>query len=303
MKNCTIYEKLSHISKRIVYNAECDLCHYTSINTIKEIIKNNELWLSHYEYLNDPNEVLFGINVLQHLVHNENIFKKLNSVTIFKKVKNRIKSDSPIFILSLTTERDSLSQWFAYGDRGAGCSVYINIFILKRIMKNVNYRNYGFYPIIYYDDNRSVDISGEKPFLVNDTKNRQFEDNILESLACLNDELNSGMNEKKIEDLLVALLITNTALIKNSFYKDEKEYRLILVLNPNDINISTNINDKQMKVIYKLSIEQHIHKLITEIKIGPKFKRTEGIEYALSVLCNNYRLDSVNISYSDGNLR
>jgi hypothetical protein len=119
------------------------LYHYTNLDGLLGIINNEELWFSDMYFLNDKSEYELGLNiVIEELEAKKEGFKILKSTRIFidalEQAINFIKDRDSPYILSLTTNKDLLSQWRAYTDNGIG----VNIGLSKDFFKEAKLQVY-----------------------------------------------------------------------------------------------------------------------------------------------------------------
>ncbi len=98
------------------------LFHYCSIEAFFGIIQNKSIWASNYKFLNDYQEIYAAKNLIEDNI--DRIENKLKKEPNYKKaIEELLKSlnmDKDIFIASLSTEKDLLSQWRAYANNGEG---------------------------------------------------------------------------------------------------------------------------------------------------------------------------------------
>lgn len=101
------------------------LYHYTDLAAVYSILKNNSIWMTDIRYLNDSHELHDGINVLLEGIQNPepDVFANQD---YYEKARDYLAdsllslgkygaSEDPLFVFSLSSEADCLSQWRAYG--------------------------------------------------------------------------------------------------------------------------------------------------------------------------------------------
>ena len=101
------------------------LYHYTDLSAVYSILKNNKLWLTDIRYLNDSKELHEGVAFLIERLKTQSpdVFANFE---YFEKAREYIfesltglrsygVSEDPLFLFSLSSEPDCLSQWRAYG--------------------------------------------------------------------------------------------------------------------------------------------------------------------------------------------
>lgn len=101
------------------------LYHYTNLSAVYSILKNNKLWLTDIRYLNDSQELGDGIAFLieglktpsPDVFANSDYYEKAREYILesLTGLKTYGVSEDPLFLFSLSSESDCLSQWRAYG--------------------------------------------------------------------------------------------------------------------------------------------------------------------------------------------
>ena len=94
------------------------LWHYTSIDTLIKICTNLTMRATHYKFMNDESELKLGIEEAKQQIKN-NIFTNKNVQTL-KYIEDELNkfadgaNSREFYIISLSQERDKLSQWRSY---------------------------------------------------------------------------------------------------------------------------------------------------------------------------------------------
>ncbi|EGR1231880.1 DUF2971 domain-containing protein, partial [Vibrio parahaemolyticus] len=137
------------------------LWHYTSFDAINNIVKGSgklSFWVSEINFLNDHQEYFHGFRVLKDVftrfkVENQGnplILQRLGSLEPFFQFTEAIGTnlsfaqDAGVFVLSLTSQKDLLSQWRAYTPNGHGVSIGIS----PNFESELNTKSL-LYPVIY----------------------------------------------------------------------------------------------------------------------------------------------------------
>ncbi len=98
------------------------LYHYTNLNALIGIVKNKELWMSNLWFLNDKNEYCEGLDIIKSECEKRKEEHKANKkISIFLNTLNSaiaLLQEQSVYIFSLTTNNDLLSQWRGYGNSG-----------------------------------------------------------------------------------------------------------------------------------------------------------------------------------------
>lgn len=101
------------------------LFHYTNVHAVQSILSNKKIWLTDIRYLNDSQELHDGFSVLEKSLKNpkQSLFTDLEyKEKAIECIKNMLfqggsysENLEPIYIFSLSSTDDLLSQWRAYG--------------------------------------------------------------------------------------------------------------------------------------------------------------------------------------------
>ena len=249
--------------------------HYTSLDAIYKIFQSKELWFSHYKFLNDPQEIIFGINAIRALINGHDIFKYVDLDEIFNKVRNDLDK-YPIFILSTSKEKDSLSQWFLYGDDGKGVAINLSRFLLNRLINTITFKQYLYYPVSYY---HLTEYFNEKEYEKKNSGCDNLEKCLNDCLNLLYDNFDSERNDF-FKELIIRLILIYSATIKNSFYKSENEFRIVLFVEQDNKNIDSLVINNNPRVVYKLPLKNNFD-IINEVMLGPKSSDFEIQKYSL----------------------
>lgn len=109
------------------------LYHYTSQDGLLGILRHNILWATDIRYLNDSSEHQYGKDLVEHTIENRKLIDPLNAafydgligatdlLTVFKH-----------FVISLSEEKDLLSQWHGYTPIGSGFNIGLDGSILAQ---------------------------------------------------------------------------------------------------------------------------------------------------------------------------
>ena len=209
------------------------LYHYCSVETFFQIITNQTLRLTNIQYMNDAEELHYGLDMLG------------EAEDKYKLIDKRSRDYVNIYAMCFSEEGDLLSQWRGYGDNAEGVSIGFDFSMLRkenqlhipRDKKTNAHYIHSLQQVIYNPEEQEKKIS-------------EF----------LNIDKTHNFLEVKLWGRLIASL-------KNSYFDEEKEWRLIssinrsLVTNDKDENISfcvTNKNivpyiDRKFKDLFNIS--------------------------------------------------
>jgi len=118
------------------------IAHYTSIENIKNILSGEELWFSNPLYMNDSEELQYGMNTGQRLLHTSKILKAaftnnsgynsflMHFNNLFQDYAQEHVFDTYIACFSEIDIDDNdgkLSMWRGYGDSGNGAAIIFDV--------------------------------------------------------------------------------------------------------------------------------------------------------------------------------
>lgn len=206
------------LNEYFLNNTDKTLYHYTSIKSLLGIAESHSIWASNIYYLNDSNEIIEACNVIQRIIttdiakHPPNIQDLLNQFNIW--LKNFILQPNYIFIFSLSTEKNLLSQWRSYTPHGKGVSLGFSAECINGIISN---GHFNLVECLYEESDKKALMHG----MIN---------KLLESFGQRHSESFQGAQgqhfysffEEFKEDILKTL-----AIIKHSAFSEEKEWRII----------------------------------------------------------------------------
>jgi len=106
---------------------EHSLFHYTTSAALQRIVESKTIWATHFKYLNDREEFRIGERIVQDEAERlrsqwsgEDPGSDVLDNFVRLHEKASLTKISTPFVASFSENGDSLSQWRAYGDNGAG---------------------------------------------------------------------------------------------------------------------------------------------------------------------------------------
>lgn len=189
------------------------LYHYTQQTGFMGIIRSKEIWATHTQYLNDLREYLHTVDLVRFQIQAIRAFGDPKLHHILRDMESSLDGIETmnVCVCSFSEERDSLSQWRAYGASSSGFSIgFSGDFIREAADRN----NWFFAPCIYDPIEQSKVVSN----LVQEV----IEENVARKSAGQTAKvpLPPGGN-------LNAYLHRYAPILKDYAFKDEKEWRLI----------------------------------------------------------------------------
>lgn len=217
------------------------LYHYTNMETAIAILSNENdgcgFAFTHYEFLNDRAEFNLGRDIALKWIEKrggEKFYWCCKNDNLSSYILKQQKNQSSVpYVLSFTTEKDSLSQWMSYSDKHkGGVAIGCKRRNIENVISNVNYEELAdahlsdviFAPCIYCDGSADQYLQCEK---------------ILDSMFSGSEY---GWCEETREEFMrwvATRLFQFAALVKRSEFRQEHEWRL--VLRPKDVDYASRI--------------------------------------------------------------
>lgn len=259
------------------------LYHYTDLHAVYSILKNKVIWLTDIRFLNDSQELHDGMSVLSEALNSphpdlwvnydyyENSKKYLLSyLTGFNSYS---PSEDPLFVFSLSSELDCLSQWRGYGS-------YVIEFDENELASQIS----------------SIEKCIYEPVKKLDMARRKARDAINKVSHDMGKN-NGGIGVDTID--AASSLILSAATFKNKGFAEEKESRIIL--SKNEFSPPSNISYRPRRDILVPYVEIPIDlNCIKSIMIGP-IKNQDMSYFSMSefvsTIESEWKLESGNIEY------
>lgn len=108
------------------------LYHYTSQEGLRGIVQGGELWASKIMHLNDSSELALTLSATRTYVESTDLPNRVRA-GILRDLELIDASANNVFVFSLTSNGDQLSQWRGYTQPGSGYSIGFAAAELKRI--------------------------------------------------------------------------------------------------------------------------------------------------------------------------
>ncbi|WP_429087032.1 DUF2971 domain-containing protein [Aeromonas allosaccharophila] len=278
-----------HVMNVVNRNPPEELFHYSDFNALVGIVKNKQIWMGDLFFLNDEKEYQLGLDLFKKELEIQKEIHKTSPFLIFLNSLDSIDGlllKSPPFSFSLTEEGDLLSQWRGYTKNGIGVSIGF---------RSSNLKNSGFQllPCLYALEEQEAYVRHLFDLALI-TFNQTTETGKYEKSNCINPlELPRWDAINEAGSALTSRLSVACALIKDSSFKEEKEWRLV---NFERNNIDFLAKDSYLKPIKKFSIEPR--NIIISIKVGPNPNKI-FCKSSICALLNTCALDGVSVSFSD----
>lgn len=265
-----LLEKIPKIKKVLDTDKNCTIYHYTKPEKLLNILSGGTLRFSNALYLNDKEEIAYSYRLIVKLIDeipelNPDLFGKIKThfSNKYKHIvdgENDFRNKLEYFTTSFSTESDNLTLWNNYA-KGKNYTGYNIGFDKKKLIDEMTENKYlPVFGSVIYDKQKQIKIIHAIFKKWNMLFNR--------ALKC------KKTNEVKLFDILfelIDILSIVSIFFKNPQFKNEHEYRIVIV------NVFGVENSKSTKVVeknglfvpyleYKFSKES-----VTSINIGPTF--------------------------------
>lgn len=202
------------------YAATSDvLYHYTGPTGLIGIISDQQIWATNIHYLNDRREFMLArkyasAEARRILPGHSGIESRfLESIA---NMGENLGANSYVFVFCMSAEKDSLSQWRAYGPQPGGYAVGFTVELLKKVAED---HSFDLVKCIY-DSSRARRVL--RRFVRESLERFEAE---LEDIDC------TGKTEKELLQDHRAVLFRNLARLapcfKDPAFQEEQEWRLV----------------------------------------------------------------------------
>ena len=273
-----LLEKIPRIKKVLDDDKNCTIYHYTKPEKLLNILSGGTMRFSNALYLNDKEEIAYSYKLIVHLIDE---FEDLDlNPDLFDKVKNHFRNKYKhivdgsndfinkleYFTTSFSTDSDNLTLWNNYA-KGKSYTGYNIGFDKKKLITEMTENNYlPIYGSVIYDKKKQIKII----HAIFKKWNMLFE----------RASKSKKTNKVKLFDImfeLIDILSIVSIFFKNPQFKNEKEYRIVMVNTFGSENSKpTGIVEKNGLFVpyleYKFSKDS-----VKSINIGPTFE--ENIFY------------------------
>jgi Protein of unknown function (DUF2971) len=197
------------------------LYHYTTQAGLLGIIESRQIWATHTQYLNDRREFLHAVDLVREEIlelfgdplGNTNLSPALQTTLIrMLEAVKRSPENINVCVCSFSEDRDSLSQWRAYGGP-AGFAIGFPSQVLSAAVER---QKWFLVPCIYDPQIQRT--------LVRALVEEVVEENLGGSL--IEDEEEDSIL-KRLGGNLVAYLNRYAPILKDESFKEEREWRII----------------------------------------------------------------------------
>jgi hypothetical protein len=235
------------------------LYHYTNQRGLLGIISDFEIWATKILYLNDTSEFHLVFDIAK-----QDLEERSWASIIGNRKANALRRalDSwewvNILVCSFSEDRDSLSQWRAYGDENSGYSIG---FYSEPLQQIASQNKFVLAKCIYDGETQRKMVID----LINLTMHQEFPFKANEFYDIGDPDIN------KITEKFIESLVRLAPILKNQHFSSEKEWRLISEpISYSDPRFAFRKGISMITPYYKfpLRIENELPK-IKELVVGP----------------------------------
>ena len=266
--------------------------HYTSIEALANIISNKKCTIrfSDVRYMNDPLELKYYLPVLLGVADDMLKDSRIDKVYFDEIKSTELPSERPYinhegvieispynqFILSASSEADELPMWNYYSKSNGQCNLKLStISDLKRLINL-----------------QGCDLDVVKVIYDNEEQKKIIAETLL-SIYCI--------KNKNIRVALLQQLVTRISIcFKQSKCSFEKEIRVIIKVNTDNLAIPVKFRWAHNLLIPYIEIELCKKAMLRDIKLGPLSKNnqiSDSVKYMLEY--NGFKSTSVSKSEID----
>lgn len=272
MKNKILDDVLSRSPKVPLY-------HYTRQAGFIGIVESNVIWATHTQYLNDRREYLHAVDMVRERIRALSTSADETGCEILSDMELGLTGieGMNVCVCSFSEERDSLSQWRAYGTGSSGFAIGFSGTFLAKIATQ---KEWYLAPCIYEPN--------EQGRLVDALIKEVFDQNLEWKKS----------NAPELEDLppggnLNAYLHRYAPILKDYSFRDEREWRLISrPLSCRSEAFAFREGTSMLIPFYKFPlIDSEGHFRLHEVVVGPTPHPKQSEMSARSFLVRNFQRD------------
>ena len=280
------------------------LYHYTSARGLLGIVHSGELWATNVVHLNDASELADARGLLSELLEQTETWKLSENVRFFLRTIPGYLEDMSLdyFVICFCPNGDLLSQWRAYGARGAGYSIGFNATALSDAAQLAGFA----FRKVEYEPNIKRELLWKRVEILR------------QNLEAISDKLmpESDADWRTFGQFvarLAAQFAPTLAFMKHSTFKEEQEWRLIRMQkglaaasrDPDSLPLRFRVADGNLTPYVGMRLIPESGVLvdsIAEVRYGP-VSNPKLTERSLLDLLRSYRCDATKVAGSDVPLR
>jgi len=269
------------------------LYHYTNLAGLTSIIESQAIWATEILQLNDTTEIAYSRKLLGKLADRLSAPSASEYALFLVRQAATGMATAPtaprMFVASLTDDGDNLSQWRSYASQGHGFALGFDRDVLET--KSLA-QGFTMVPIIYDQSEQEQHFTKALSEVVE----------VIDGWGAEPEHSPSPIEQV----LLLGLGLTFAAMfIKNPYFRDEREWRLVrlIVKGVWDENSHTRVRNGEMVQYEEIDLSSSAsgETPIVELVIGPLSSIDQ--EFRMREFLDEHGLESVTIRHSSVPLR
>jgi hypothetical protein len=254
---------------------DTELYHYTDARGLKGIIESETIWFTDYRHLNDPSELTHGMEMARDVMNNSRGREDAHGREFLDCLADMLSTKNfsgrfEFFIASFSRDRDELSQWRAYADNGRGYAIGFarRVFRIEENRPDLKPNEKTFVGPVLYDIGEVM----ERHALAIDEAVAIFLEAVNANADVVKDEtIRDDFIQQLCRDIISAPLIGNCLTSKHPAYKREKEVRLLMLNQRNNLMPYIKTRLRGSEIVPYIPHPQPIREpgIIAEIVVGP----------------------------------
>jgi hypothetical protein len=239
------------------------LYHYTSRAGLTGICTNKQLWASSSQFLNDSTELNYAAQIISEVAQS---LKKETRDWFELQLLGQAESfgketakgfQRQVFFFSLSTDHDSLSQWRGYGRPGDSYAIGFSTACLQRLSGE---RNIKLARCIYDPTQQVTAIRSGLVHALAEFKKHGFKQSDIQGADA------AGVSKAIAKFTLTYVQLA--ALVKHPAFKEEQEWRLIMMIGNRDVKFRSGTEFLKPYLIVPTGTLMH-EGMIRSIVVGP----------------------------------
>lgn len=202
--------------------------HYTSPDALVSILESKKIWATNYDLLNDKEELIKSLRLFSQMAN-------ISNWDVQDAIQLLEEEPLNVAVFSLSSEKDSLSQWRSYCPPTGGYAIGFNRKRLNEVLKKRRF--YELQPCVY-----------------DGIKQKELINNFIKNFP----PTNNMYGFKQYNIVLEKYISTVGLLTKHEGFSDEHEWRAISEVIASDLKIAGN---------FEWKIRRGIHNLIQYLEV------------------------------------
>jgi hypothetical protein len=240
------------------------LYHYTSFDAFRRIMETEIVRGTHYSEFDDWSEVEMGLKMVQRSLEAHPADVHADAKDLLQGLTDVFgRGERDIFVLSLSEDQDSLSQWRGYsaaggvaiGFKGPGLDVHFRENSKKAGNGGRGAAPWHLLKCQYHDPDETIDLQQ----MLSDTNG------LLDDIRDATNQLARDAKDIRLTAASISRLEQMCCAIKHHAYASEKEWRCFCTLT-DDTPLTVHLSDRNRRYV---EIPFVAHEVIKEVVLSP----------------------------------